>query len=108
MAGPLPAPAGYAAPVWPDWKAGELMQVMETNHRNWLAFISDLQPGDFSGMIKYSNSKGDVFENSVEDILAHLVNHGTHHRAQIGQELKRSGLEKLPVTDYIFYIRENN
>jgi uncharacterized damage-inducible protein DinB len=34
-----------------------------------------------------------------------LINHGTHHRAQIGQLIKFDGLEILPNTDYIFYLR---
>ncbi|MDB5154777.1 MAG: hypothetical protein JWR54_3528, partial [Mucilaginibacter sp.] len=55
-------------------------------------------------VISYKNLKGDDFENKLSDVLAHLINHGTHHRAQVGQHLKLAGVE-LPNTDYIFYIR---
>jgi uncharacterized damage-inducible protein DinB len=36
-------------------------------------------------------------------VLAHVVNHGTAHRAQIGAMLRRLGL-KPPPQDYIFYV----
>jgi uncharacterized damage-inducible protein DinB len=69
-------------------------------------YLDGLQPDDFEKIISYKNSRGDAFENRLSDILAHVINHGTHHRAQIGQQLKSGGLENLPITDYIFYIRE--
>jgi uncharacterized damage-inducible protein DinB len=65
-----------------------------------------LDDNAFEEIVYYKNLRGDGYENKLEDILAHLINHGTHHRAQIGQELKLAGVENLPVTDYIFYIRE--
>ena len=79
--------------------------MIDDNHKSWAEFLNGLHPEDFQRMIAYKNSKGDSYENLLEDILAHLINHGTHHRAQIGQQLKLAGLENLPNTDYIFYIR---
>jgi uncharacterized damage-inducible protein DinB len=91
--------------LWPDWKAGSFEKTINQNHKNWTAFLGGLEAEDFQQGIAYKNSKGDSFENSIADILAHLINHGTHHRAQAGQQLKLAGLENLPNTDYIFYIR---
>jgi uncharacterized damage-inducible protein DinB len=36
-------------------------------------------------------------------VLSHVVNHGTHHRAQIGEILKHYG-QDLSAQDYIFYV----
>ncbi len=99
----LPTPGGA---LWPDWKAGIFEQIINDNHAAWVNFLSDLDDSAFQNIIYYKTFKGDSFENKLEDIMAHLINHGTHHRAQIGQELKLAGVEKLPITDYIFYIRE--
>jgi len=91
--------------LWPDWQTDTFDQLIDDNHKSWAEFLNGLHPEDFQRMIAYKNSKGDSYENLLEDILAHLINHGTHHRAQIGQQLKLAGLENLPNTDYIFYIR---
>ena len=55
-------------------------------------------------VIQYQNSKGDSFQNSVQEILMHVVIHGQHHRAQIASLLRQSGVTP-PVTDFIFFLR---
>lgn len=95
------APGGA---IWPsDWQLDHLFELNKTNHQAWLEFINGQE--DFDQIVSYKNSKGDAFADKLSDILAHLINHGTHHRAQIGQELKMAGVENLPSTDLIFYIR---
>ncbi len=63
-----------------------------TNHEN------------FDKAIDYQNGAGDLFSNSIQDILFHIINHSTHHRAQINQVLKAHGMAPV-VSDYIFYKR---
>lgn len=55
--------------------------------------------------VHYQNSKGEEFYNSVRDILLHIINHSTYHRAQIAQILRTSEVE-VPNSDYIFFMRE--
>lgn len=68
-----------------------------------LAKILDESP-DLNREISYRNSQGDSFVNSEHDILIHLFNHATYHRAQIAKELRSLGLEPVN-TDYINYVR---
>ncbi|MDB5271860.1 MAG: hypothetical protein JWO58_227 [Chitinophagaceae bacterium] len=98
----LPVPA---QPLWPDWPAERFAALIAQNHTEWSAYLSSLSPADFDVVIHYTTFTGDEFVNRLSDVFAHVINHGTHHRAQIGQQLKLAGLEKLPVTDYILYIR---
>lgn len=65
--------------------------------------IADVRKGKIES-ITYTTTKGLVFTDSSLDILLHIFNHGTYHRAQIAQDMKRSGLEP-PNTDYIFFKR---
>lgn len=59
---------------------------------------------DLNSNVNYQNSKGDTFENSVQDILFHIANHFTHHKGQLISDLRQKGIAP-PVTDYIFYKR---
>jgi len=91
--------------LWPDWKAGTFSKTIEENSKGWLDYLDTLTAADFDKQIVYKNFKGESFENKLSDILAHAINHGTHHRAQAGQHLKLDGTG-LPFTDYIFYVRQ--
>lgn len=91
--------------LWPDWPADTFADIIDHNHKEWIGYLSSLSPSDFDHSISYRTLKGEGFENKLCDILAHVINHGTHHRAQAGQHLLADGADKLPVTDYIFYLR---
>ncbi|HEY0897298.1 MAG TPA: DinB family protein [Sphingobacteriaceae bacterium] len=60
-------------------------------------------PGDRT--VRYITSLGESFENTAADILYHVINHSTYHRAQIATDLRQSGIEP-PVTDYIILKRQ--
>lgn len=95
-----------ASTIWPKWPLQNLQETAVANHNNWVNFLQALTVSDFEKSIVYRNSKGISFANRLDDIVAHIINHGTHHRAQIGQQLKLTGLLTLPTTDYIFYARD--
>lgn len=98
----LPSTGGS---LWPDWPAEKFGEEITANNKNWLDYLETLNPQDFEQYIVYQNSTGETFSNQLSDILAHLINHGTHHRAQVGQHLKLAGAA-LPPSDYIFYVRD--
>jgi uncharacterized damage-inducible protein DinB len=100
------APA--AVELWPslEGKTDTLADLIKNNHQTRINYLNSLKEPDFDKIINYKNTKGDSFDNPLNNILAHVVNHGTHHRAQIGQQLKFAGIENLPITDYIFYLRQ--
>jgi uncharacterized damage-inducible protein DinB len=91
--------------LWPDWPADTLAGMTDENHDKWISYLNSLDGGDFEKLIGYKNLKGDSFENKLSDILAHVINHGTHHRAQAGQHLLIAGVQQLPITDYIYFLR---
>lgn len=91
--------------LWPEWKADTFNAIIQDNYNQWKAFIDRLDNDDFEKIIHYTNSTGASFEGSLTDIITHVINHGTHHRAQAGQHLKLAGIEKLPNTDYITFLR---
>lgn len=55
--------------------------------------------------VDYVNSKGERFTSSVEDILTHVVFHGSYHRGQIAAKMREARLEPA-YTDYIHAVRQ--
>jgi uncharacterized damage-inducible protein DinB len=55
--------------------------------------------------IQYKNLKGSEFEDPIDYLLHHIVNHGTYHRGQITTMLRELGVKDLASTDIIFYWR---
>jgi uncharacterized damage-inducible protein DinB len=89
--------------LWPEWKTDTFENILGDNHKGWVGYLNG--PIDLEQVVAYKNSQGTGYKNTLLDILTHVINHGTHHRAQIGQHLKLAGLEKLPNTDYISFLR---
>jgi uncharacterized damage-inducible protein DinB len=92
--------------LWPDWPANVFAKIIDNNYRRLVTCVDAMSEQDFDLVIGYTNSIG-YCENTISDILAHLINHGTHHRAQIGTLLKLDGAT-LPSLDYVLYIRNLN
>jgi len=89
--------------LWPKFELQSFNDIIERNYSEWVSFINTVvEP---SQSVTYQNFKGDKFSNKLLDILAHVINHGTHHRAQIGMLLKQSEGIELPSTDYVHYVR---
>ncbi len=74
-------------------------------HEAWIDFLNGLTEDDFDKVIPYHTFNGDPYENHLNEIITHVINHGTHTRAQIGQQLKFAGAKTLPITDYSYYLR---
>ncbi|MTI89041.1 MAG: hypothetical protein FH748_13875 [Balneolaceae bacterium] len=85
--------------VWPELSMQEIKELMEQSP-SMLKHLAE-EPEQ---IIKYANSSGAVFENSVEEILFHIIIHGQHHRAQIAKLLRQAEITP-PATDLIFFLR---
>jgi len=94
------APAPYE--LWKQYDLSKLSQMVEESATAWLAYISETE--SFDRILKYHNYTGDYFENNVEHIMMHLVNHGTYHRGQVALLLRQRGFEPVN-TDFITYDR---
>lgn len=91
--------------LWDTLSVAELIPLFAENHQRWTEFWQSFHADDFVRIISYTNSQGKAYHNTVKDIVTHLVNHSTYHRAQINQLLRQNGFEPV-LTDYIAYIRQ--
>lgn len=91
--------------VWDNFTIEECFTLSVEAISKWINLLEGKNNEFLESRFKYKNTKGDEFENSLKDIITHVLNHSTYHRAQIAQIVRRS--EGIPaVTDYIVYQRE--
>ncbi len=81
-----------------------LEECRQLDKENFRKTLDILRNRELDEVIKYRNSKGDEFQNSIQEILFHIANHFTHHKGQIISDLRQRGIAPI-VTDYIFYKR---
>jgi uncharacterized damage-inducible protein DinB len=93
-------PAHYK--VWQQHAAGDWRDIHYENQRNTFEIITNTD--DYEARIDYENSEGRLFTNTKQDMLFHIINHSTHHRAQILADFREQGLEPIAL-DYVFYKR---
>lgn len=88
------------------WELSELTACGEFLEESAAGLTAYVERADLLNMevIRYQNSMGDVYENGNLDILMHVFNHGTYHRAQIATIFRQAGIKPLN-TDYIQFVR---
>jgi uncharacterized damage-inducible protein DinB len=99
---------GVVAPVqrmWEIYPNATLPLMLEENSSQWIEYLNNCSSDDFDQEATYKNSKGESFSTRLDDIITHMVNHGSHHRAQIASLLQQEKIQP-PASDYIVYIRE--
>ncbi len=87
------------------WKNLEKDQMEHAENENYQATISVIEKEDLDRVVEYKNTKGEEYQNSVRDIIFHMVNHSTYHRGQIATEFRKEGIDPV-VSDYVFYKRD--
>ncbi|WP_374443207.1 DinB family protein [Epilithonimonas sp.] len=88
------------------WQINDDHSLLNINSDNYNHSVKILNERNLDEIIVYRNSKGDDFQNSIQEIFFHFINHSTYHRGQIAMLMKQAGLEPI-ATDYIFYRRNN-
>jgi uncharacterized damage-inducible protein DinB len=86
------------------WQNHALKEAFELDRANFEVSNEVLERTNLQQEISYTNSKGITFQNKVQDVLFHIINHSTYHRGQLMSELKKVDFSPIS-TDYIRYKR---
>ena len=86
------------------WQQHSLEELHKHNLQCKNDSLKILKEQNLLSSVTYKNSKNEAYENKTEDILFHIINHSTYHRAQIMSELKLNGATPIS-TDFIFFKR---
>lgn len=94
-------------PVWPNLTLDECTKEAEELPGLWQSYLSQLDDSDRNRAVAYTNSKGEHYQNRVEDILTHVVMHSAYHRGQIASDMRTAGM--VPAyTDFIQGVRQGS
>lgn len=100
-----PHPTFYSPPATIETTTE--IKALENSSASLVVFATTLNSTTTDQLISYKNIKGQVFENSLWQILHHVVNHATYHRGQIITMLRQLNETTIPATDSIVYFRDN-
>lgn len=74
----------------------------QESHAGLRAYVSGLADGDLDRTLHYRDSGGTAHDRPMWQLLVHLVNHGTHHRAETAMAM--AALKKpMRELDYHFF-----
>lgn len=91
---PLPG-ADHPLPPW--------REAFATSHAALRGYVAPLEDDDFERVVTYTLQSGVTRHQPLADLVAHLVNHGTQHRAEIGLLLERIGRSPGDL-DYVMFL----
>jgi uncharacterized damage-inducible protein DinB len=84
-----------------------LGQALKGGAGNWQPLIKSWPIERFDGKLSYTSSNGQAMSLPFAATLAHVFNHGTHHRGQITAALTVLG-QSCPVLDLVFMLQEDS
>ncbi len=90
--------------VWPELDLDACGSHLAELSRRWPEHLEDSRES-LTGIMSYTNSKGEAWTSTVEEILTHVPFHSAYHRGQIASDLRAAGM--VPAyTDYIHAVRQ--
>ncbi len=94
-------------PVWPDFTLDQSEALVDEMAAAWREYLGGLEAKGLGEAAGYTNTKGERWSNTVQDVLMHVVMHSTYHRGQIAAEVRASGGEPA-YTDFIEVVRRGH
>jgi uncharacterized damage-inducible protein DinB len=91
--------------VWPNFTLAQCEEQIVKLAQLWDDFLTQLSPGTLTNQVPYTNSKGESWTNTVQDILTHVLFHSAYHRGQIAILVRASG-HTPAYTDFIHPVRQ--
>ncbi len=83
----------------------ELADEIRNLDKKWEEWISEASEEDLRRLLHFTTARGESFHQPIYELLMHLFNHATYHRGQLVTIMRSLGLENIPKTDFIIFVR---
>ncbi|MCC6909376.1 MAG: hypothetical protein IT430_15660 [Phycisphaerales bacterium] len=83
--------------VWPHWDLREIDESLMRSSQGWSSLLQQRDAGE---VIRYTNSKGEQWSNTIGEMAMHVALHSSYHRGQIAM-LLAAVQATPPYTDFI-------
>jgi uncharacterized damage-inducible protein DinB len=94
----------FPVAVWPNLSLEESEKAVSDLYTLWSQYLEQLRPESITDEVMYTNSKGEAWSSSIQDIVTHVAFHSAYHRGQIAAEIRAAG-HTPAYTDYIQGVR---
>lgn len=84
----------------------DALNALKENSDAFVRYAEQLAENAGETMIEYHALDGTAFHNTIEEIIMHVMNHGTYHRGQLITMLRNQGFTAVGSTDMIRFYRE--
>jgi uncharacterized damage-inducible protein DinB len=79
-----------------------IRQAFEKSHGELRSFVASLTEDGLERVLAYRDSAGNPYERPMWQLMSHVVNHGTHHRAETAMAMGLLG-KPMRELDYIYF-----
>lgn len=101
---------GKSVTEWPGsnytGSSKELIDSFLKQSEEMITLVESYTEEKLNSFCEFNDMKGNPHKIKTCDILQHCMNHATFHRGQLVTMLRELGVDNIPGTDYITYIRE--
>ena len=101
---PLKAGSALALDMEAEPDRARLGQALKGGAANWQPLIESWPAERFDGTLTYTTMRGTTATLPFAATLAHVFNHGTHHRGQISAALTQLG-QPAPELDLVYFLQ---
>jgi uncharacterized damage-inducible protein DinB len=78
---------------------------LQNQSRLWEEWISNASDLSLEHVFQYQTTKREVIKMPIYQMVHHVFNHGTYHRGQLVNMMRQLGADKIPGTDFAFWLR---
>ena len=79
-----------------------IREAFDQSHQDLRAFVGSLSDERLEHVLAYRDSAGNPHERVMWQLMAHVANHGTHHRAETAMAMGAMG-KPMRELDYVFF-----
>ncbi|TAK40655.1 MAG: DNA polymerase [Saprospiraceae bacterium] len=101
---------GVSLPCFPSadfsGNTAEACENVVATSREFQAFVEVQPEAFFQKTLSFKTMSFGAQQQRAFEIIQHCLNHSTYHRGQLVTMTRQLGLEKIPSTDFIYFLRQ--